>query len=77
MTAIDSQLTQCFATVFPGLKPEAITATTQQNNPAWDSVAAITLLAVIEEEFHIQIDLEQLASLDSYAKIRDWLIAQA
>ena len=40
---------------------------------AWDSVASITLLNVIEEEFGIELDLDRLAELDSFGRIYDHL----
>ena len=40
---------------------------------AWDSVAAITMMNVIEDEFALQMDLDDLADLDSFAKIHTHL----
>jgi acyl carrier protein len=39
----------------------------------WDSVAAITLVNVIEEEFSTQIDYDHLPDLDSFAKVLAYL----
>jgi acyl carrier protein len=36
-------------------------------------VAAITLVNVIEEEFGIEMDFDQLADLDSFRRVRDYL----
>ena len=38
-----------------------------------DSVAAITLANVIEEEFQIEIDFDDMADLDSYSSILNYL----
>ncbi len=51
------RLAQCFRMVFPNLKEDAdIFAATQATVPEWDSVAAITLVNVLEEEFQIVMD---------------------
>jgi acyl carrier protein len=42
---------------------------------AWDSVAAITLLQVVEEEFQREVDLEQLADLNSFESLVNYLSA--
>jgi len=39
----------------------------------WDSLASVTLLAVLEEEFQIQIDPEDLEHLVSFELILDYL----
>jgi acyl carrier protein len=44
---------------------------------AWDSVAAITLVSVIEEEFGILMDLDRLADLDSFEQVLDFVRAEA
>ena len=38
-----------------------------------DSVAAITLVNVIEEEFSTQIDFDRLPELDTFSKILEYL----
>ena len=61
------RLAACFSTVFPDLAPEEIPLASMASVGKWDSLAAITLLTVIEEEFFLQIppeDLEQFASFD-------------
>jgi acyl carrier protein len=73
MDRITLLLTNCFQTVFPGLPEAEIPAASQASIAAWDSVAAITLMNVIEEEFGIQMDFDQLADLDSFGRIHDYL----
>jgi len=48
-------------------------AATQQTLPDWDSLATITLVGVIEEEFNIRIDFEQMVELDAFAAIAEYL----
>ena len=61
------RLTSCFSTVFPDLAPDEIPRASMASVGKWDSLATITLLTVIEEEFGLQIppdDLEQFASFE-------------
>ncbi len=75
MTDAEARLTRCFLAAFPGLKREQIASASVQTVEKWDSVATVTLVALIEEEFGIQIDLEALDRLDSYRTILDYLNA--
>jgi acyl carrier protein len=67
------RLTNCFQVVFPDLPQEALASASTATVPAWDSIAAITLMNVIEEEFGFQMDLDDLADLDSFAKVYSYL----
>jgi len=73
MELIQVRLVSCFQTVFPGLSEGAVLTANPENTAAWDSVAAITLFNVIEEEFQIQIDLERLTELNSFPLLFDYL----
>ena len=73
MNPITPRLTACFQTVFPDLPAAEIPAASQATVAAWDSVAAITLVNVIEEEFGFEMDLDQLADLDSFSRILDYV----
>jgi len=54
--------------------PEAdIPEARQPSVAAWDSVNAIMLVNVIEEEFGIEMDFDRLAELDSFRRIHDYL----
>jgi acyl carrier protein len=76
MSGIDDRLTRCFASVFPTLSPEELRAASTETVSAWDSLAAVTLVAVLEEEFTTQIDLMDLPELTSYQAIRSYLNKQ-
>ena len=73
MDETKNRLIKCFETVFPEMLEDEIPSATQSSVSAWDSIAAITLLNVIEDEFQITMDLEQVADLDSFSKIYDYL----
>jgi acyl carrier protein len=68
MNDIRSRLVKCFAGVFPHLDEGEIALASTSSVGAWDSLASVTLLSVLEEEFEVQIDpaeLEHLVSFDS------------
>jgi len=67
------KLAGCFRTVFPDLPAEAVYTASQAEMPEWDSVAAISLVNVIEEEFAIELDFEAMAELTSFPLILDYL----
>jgi acyl carrier protein len=73
MDEIHNRLTKCFQIVFPELPDSSIATASQSSVPEWDSVAAITLLNVIEDEFQITMDLEMAADLDSFERIEEYL----
>jgi acyl carrier protein len=73
MDNIRATLLKCFESVFPALSPAQIEAANQASVAEWDSVAAITLVNVIEEEFGITMDFDKLADLDSFDKVLEYL----
>jgi acyl carrier protein len=69
MDEMNSRLTRCFLAVFPELpESEVVTATPLSVN-AWDSVATLNLITVIEEEFSVEIDFADLMQRLSYQQI--------
>ena len=76
MPELDDRLTRCFASVFPALGANQIHAASVESVPAWDSLAAVTLIAVLEQEFDTQIDLMEMPELTSYHAVRDYLQKQ-
>jgi acyl carrier protein len=64
-----SELTLCFAAVFPGLHAEEIPLASRASVAAWDSLAFVRLISVVEEAFDIAIepgDEEHLVSFDLF-----------
>jgi len=73
MSQNENRLTRCFASVFPDLEPEDIRRTSAESLGSWDSLSAVRLAAVIQEEFRVEIDSEVLANLDSFEAFRAYL----
>ena len=71
------RLEACFQVVFPNLPQEKISGASPDTVAEWDSVAGLTLMNVVEEEFALQIDLDDLAGLDSFEKYRAYLEKRA
>ena len=73
MDDVTPKLIECFQIVFPDLGENKIPTASQDTVAEWDSVAAITLVNVIEEQFGIEMDLDDVAELDSFEKVRAYL----
>ncbi len=73
MDNIEQRLETIFATVFPDLPATKIRSASQDSVETWDSVAAITLINLIEEEFEIEMDFDDVAELTSFSKIHEYL----
>ncbi len=68
-----ARLMKCFAAVFPDLAAAEIPRATPLSVTAWDSIANVTLLAVVEEEFDVTVDPDDLETLTSFEALLDYL----
>jgi acyl carrier protein len=59
--------------VFPELNGEEIVEANSDSARGWDSVAGVTLLAVVEEEFGIKIEDEDLTRFSSFKGFLSYL----
>ena len=69
----ESRLVRCFASVFPWLTAEEIRNIDAESAENWDSLSAVTLGAVVQEEFGVDIDPEILPNLRSFDAFRMYL----
>jgi acyl carrier protein len=67
------RLTNCFCAVFPDLSSDEIIQASSTTVQSWNSVAVVTLLAVIEEEFGITIKEDDVAEFDSFQRILSYI----
>jgi acyl carrier protein len=74
MSDQEQLLIRCFASIFPGLTGEEIQNASTESVGIWDSLSTVTLAAVIQEEFSLEIDPEILPHLDSFRAFRDYLL---
>ena len=73
MSNINQRVAACFANIFPDLRPEEIPLASAATLATWDSVAQVTLLASIAEEFGIELEMSDFDELVSYALIVEFL----
>jgi acyl carrier protein len=77
MSSVEARVAGCFANVFPQLKPNEIRTAGTDTLKAWDSVAHITLLTAISEEFGIEFEPEDYVDLVSYSQILAAVMARS
>ncbi len=77
MDDVRDRLVRCFSSVFPVLTEEEIQAANLASLSDLDSLAAVILLTVIDEEFGVDIDLDRLLKLGSFEAVRQHLCEQA
>jgi acyl carrier protein len=73
MSDTASRLAQCFGAVFPGLSEKEIPKAEMASVPGWDSLASVTLIGVVEEEFGIEVAPEDLEQFVSFELVLDYL----
>ena len=73
MAELENRLVNCFATVFPELDRQAIPSVAIGSLASWDSLAGITLISVVEEEFGVSISPDDMADLISFELVLDYL----
>jgi acyl carrier protein len=76
MNETEARLNECFTRVFPDLTPGEVAGASTDTLPAWDSVAHITLLTAISEDFGIEFEPEDYVDLISYPLIADAVTAR-
>ena len=67
MDSTESRLMDCFSLIFPDLSEKLIKQASTNSVGSWDSISTVNLVSIIEEEFGIQIelqDVEEVASFD-------------
>jgi acyl carrier protein len=73
MSEQEKRLLRCFASVFPGLSPEEIRTINSKSRGEWDSLSTVTLAAVIQEEFNVEIDPDAVSELNSFGAFQNYL----
>jgi len=68
-----TRLMNCFALAFPELDRQEIPSVSMGSLASWDSLAGITLISLIEEEFALTIAPDDVAGLVSFELILDYL----
>ena len=76
MNNIEQRVAQCFLNVFEDVKEKDLARASQASIPQWDSVAHVTLLSAVAEEFSLELEDESFEALTSYALILDFVEGQ-
>lgn len=76
MTDLEARLVRCLQTVFPALAEDQAREASQDTVAAWDSVAMLTLLTVVEEEFGITADYDRVEEFTSFSGLLGYLREQ-
>ena len=73
MDSVRARLAKCFAAVFADLPEGEIERASATSVGSWDSLATVSLLSVIEEEFALQVPPDDFESFVSFELILDYL----
>lgn len=67
------RLLECLRTVFPAEKEEVLAAASAATHPDWDSLAQVTLITLVEEEFAVSVPEEKYGELTSFQAMLAYL----
>ena len=70
---LEQRLVRCFSSVFPDLDEAQIRNASIESVPGWHSLASVTLVYVVQEEFGVQVSLTDLPSLVSFAAVQNYV----
>jgi acyl carrier protein len=73
MTNVHELLRECFQTTFPAIPPGSLETLAPERDPAWDSLATLTLVMLVEERFGIRIPTEEIPRLLSFEAMAQYL----
>lgn len=69
MPDIERRLLACFSSAFPDLPESQLSSVSQASHSEWDSVAHVTLIALLSEEFAIELSPDEIEEVTSFAKM--------
>ena len=70
---MSDRLLACLKATFTDVPPETLRTASTETLAQWDSLHAVILMAVLEEEFGIRIPTRDYPSLRSYESIQSYL----
>ncbi len=70
----DDRLMRCFASIFPSATRDEIRTAKFDAMAGWDSLRGVTLLAVLDEEFGVLIELPELLELENFDSLKRYLL---
>lgn len=73
MADVRESLRDCFHTTFPAVPLGSLEALAPENDPAWDSLATLTLVMLVEERFGVRIPTDEIPQLLSFDAMAGYL----
>ena len=73
MDNLEHRLVRCFSSVFPELNEDQIRNASIDSVPDWHSLASVTLISVVQEEFGVQVGLADLPNLVSFSAVQNYV----
>jgi len=73
MNSIKDRLEKCVSLALPDLPREEIARASGSSVAAWDSLATVSILSLVEEEFAIKVADDDLEVFVSFGTILDYL----
>lgn len=73
MDNVERRLVRCFSSVFPSLNEDQIRNASVDSVPDWHSLASVTLISVVQEEFGVQVGLTDLPNLVSFSAVQNYV----
>lgn len=77
MNEIKHRLIRCFAAVFDDINEAEMPNLEVKNTKSWDSLAFVMLMNLVQQEFSVEIPVEQLDSLDSFEKFYGHILSHS
>ena len=73
MNNLEHRLVRCFSSVFPELNEDQIRNASVDSVADWHSLASVTLISVVQEEFGVQVGLTELPNLVSFSAVQKYV----
>ena len=73
LTELDDRLVRCFSSIFPALTEEEIRAVDVERLDDMDSLAGVTLVSLIGQEFGVEMDMDDLLRLRTFDAVQRYL----
>ena len=70
---LHQRLVSCFTTVFPKLPERDAAAASVASVEGWDSLATVTLITVVQEEFGVPVEPEDIEQFASFGQVLQFL----
>jgi acyl carrier protein len=68
-----SRILQCFAAAFPDQPAKSLPTASMDTVKQWDSLAHVTLLSLISEEFTLDLAADDYEALTSFTAVEDYV----